>query len=82
MLEGRWDYVPAGIHCITHVRFFTEQSVRDLFTRAGLAIQRIERTRVPASADWLAQWRVACQATGLKMDADSLDTYAFLVVAS
>ncbi len=82
LLEGRWDYVPAGIHCITHVRFFTEQSVRDLFTRAGLVIQRIERTRVPASADWLAQWRVACQATGLKMDADSLDTYAFLVVAS
>ncbi len=82
LLEGRWDYVPAGIHCITHVRFFTEQSVRDLFARAGLTIARIERTRVPASPDWLTQWRTACQAMGLQMDADSLDTYAFLVVAS
>ena len=82
LLEGRWDYVPAGIHCITHVRFFTEQSVRDLFARAGLGIQRIERTHVPANADWLAQWQTACQTLGLKMDAESLNTYAFLVVAS
>jgi hypothetical protein len=81
LLEGRWDYVPAGIHCVTHVRFFTEQSVRNLFDRAGFAIARIERVIVPANPAWLAQWQIACQAIGLKMDAPSLDAYAFLIVA-
>ncbi len=82
LLEGRWDYVPVGIHCITHVRFFTEQTVRDLMARAGLAVARIEPVTLPANAQWLAQWGVACEAMGLKMDRTSLDTYAFLIVAS
>lgn len=76
LLEGRWDYVPAGIHCVTHLRFFTEQSVRDLFDRAGLSILAIERTSVPCPPAWFPA------AAGLTMDAVSLDTYAFLVVAS
>lgn len=81
LLEGRWDYVPAGIHCITHLRFFTAQSVRDLFDRAGFGIVRIERVIMPTNPQWLAQWRMACQVINLEIDTDSLDTYAFLIVA-
>lgn len=77
LIEGRWDYVPAGIHCVTHLRFFTEQTIRDLLDAAGFAIERIERVLVPGHAEWLEQWR---QTRELKADLASLDTYAYLFI--
>ena len=78
LLEGRWDYAPIGIHCITHLRFFTQKTISDLFARADLVIDRWERTLVPGKSAWLAQWGGS---SGLAVDADSLDTYAYTVVA-
>lgn len=77
LIEGRWDYVPAGIHCVTHLRFFTEQTIRDLFDTAGLVIERMERVLVPGPTEWLDQWRHTGE---LKIDLASLNTYAYLIV--
>lgn len=78
LLEGRWDYAPIGIHCITHLRFFTEKTIVDLFARANLVIERREKTLAPGNPAWLAHWQ---QSLGLDVDVSSLDTYAYTVVA-
>lgn len=77
LLEGRWDYAAAGIHCITHVRFFTRRGVAHLFAEAGLEIVELHPTRIEAPA-----WFDCSSFSGnLAVDRDSLSTYAFLIVA-
>jgi len=77
LLEGRWDYVPAGIHCITHVRFFTRHTLLEWLDEAGFEVLQLQAQRIPAppglSAGALASW--------LQPDFDSLDTYAFHILA-
>jgi 2-polyprenyl-3-methyl-5-hydroxy-6-metoxy-1,4-benzoquinol methylase len=80
LLEGSWDYAAAGIHCITHLRFFTRRTLHDLLQRAGLVVQAEQATTVPMPADWLdavrrAPWQ------GLATDESSLNTYAWHVRA-
>jgi SAM-dependent methyltransferase len=35
LLAGHWDYLPAGLLCIDHLRFFTRRSVTSMMERAG-----------------------------------------------
>lgn len=77
LLEGRWDYAAAGIHCITHLRFFTRQGVEQLMGEAGLIISEIRCTRINPPA-W---FDVSAMASSLRLDSDSLATYSFLIVA-
>ncbi len=81
LLEGRWDWAPAGIHCFTHVRFFTRQTVEDMLHRVGLKAQAWMPTRVACPPQWLAQWQTQGQTQGLRVDADALDVYAYVVRA-
>lgn len=78
LLEGRWDYCPVGIHCVTHLRFFTEHSVQELFTQCGYEIDRIEFVKVPCPTHWAEHWT---RTPGLQTLPGSWDTYAFLVRA-
>jgi 2-polyprenyl-3-methyl-5-hydroxy-6-metoxy-1,4-benzoquinol methylase len=41
MLKGRWDYVPFSILSGTHIRFFTRESLKELFEDAGYRIREI-----------------------------------------
>jgi SAM-dependent methyltransferase len=41
LLRGRWDYRERGILDRGHLRFFTLETIRDLFRQAGLAIEYI-----------------------------------------
>jgi len=77
LLEGRWDYAPAGIHCITHLRFFTRTGVCDLLREAGFAPERIEAQRIDPP-HW---FDIPAMGHALAIDTDSLATYAFLAVA-
>ncbi|OYU45878.1 MAG: hypothetical protein CFE44_05160 [Burkholderiales bacterium PBB4] len=78
LLEGRWDYAPSGIHCITHLRFFTLNSIRKLFVGSGFVLDKIERVIVECPVNITKQ----NEALGaLQIDAQSLDTYAYLIVA-
>ena len=78
LLEGRWDWAPAGIHCYTHVRFFTRRTIEDMLLRVGLKAQEWLSVKVPCQPDWRAQWHTP----GLTVDADALDVYAYVVRAS
>lgn len=35
LLAGRWDYLPIGLLCYTHLRFFTKKTLEDWLTRLG-----------------------------------------------
>ncbi|MDZ7762766.1 MAG: methyltransferase domain-containing protein [Desulfovermiculus sp.] len=50
LLHGRFEYVPWGILCITHLRWFTEESIRQALDQAGFAVEVFERQQVRADA--------------------------------
>lgn len=47
LLEGRFDYVYAGLLCAGHLRFFTRASITELFGATGWKIETIESQRLP-----------------------------------
>ena len=56
MLKGRWDYVPASILSGEHLRFFTKDTLKELFEDAGYRIkeiyfQSLERLELPPQGD-------------------------------
>jgi 2-polyprenyl-3-methyl-5-hydroxy-6-metoxy-1,4-benzoquinol methylase len=81
LLEGRWDYAPVGIHCITHLRFFTRHSIEALFAQAGFEIEAIEATRVEPPPWWHTSGFKSATSNALTIDEDNLSAYAFLVRA-
>lgn len=77
LLEGRWDWAPVGIHCYSHLRFFTRHTIEHMLQRVGLQPSQWHEVRVPVAAPWVEAW----QGAGLKVNADSLSVYAYLVRA-
>lgn len=41
LIRGRWDYIPVGLLCISHLRFFTRKSIEELFRKSGYSIVTI-----------------------------------------
>jgi 2-polyprenyl-3-methyl-5-hydroxy-6-metoxy-1,4-benzoquinol methylase len=48
---GRFEYEPNGVLDITHVRFFTRSTLRDLFEQTGFDVRRLEPLTQPAIVD-------------------------------
>ena len=73
LIAGRWDYVPMGPLCATHVRFFTRRTLEDWLHAAGLDRFRIDaqRTPLPERFDALPE--------SLRPDRESLTTAGFYV---
>ena len=44
LMQGRFEYLPFGLVDETHLRFFTRESVEQLFDAAGFSITGLERT--------------------------------------
>ncbi len=42
LLAGRWNYTSEGLLDKTHLRFFSRQTVRELFWASGLRVERME----------------------------------------
>jgi hypothetical protein len=47
LLAGRFDYFDRGILDHSHLRFFTERSLRAMLVDAGLSIERFTATPAP-----------------------------------
>ncbi len=81
LLQGRFDYLPVGILCCTHLRFFTEHSLRQLLVNAGFQIEAWHAQHSPMPPEFL-------QALGVKTgktsawNLDSMNTDSFHVLAS
>lgn len=80
LLEGRWDYLPVGITCWTHLRFFTLQTIKDTFNDAGLEILRAAPVQIPAPLSMKTALDRLNEGD-LTLDLESLDTYAYQIVA-
>ena len=87
LLVGRFDYVDRGILDNTHLRFFTERSVRALIADAGLAIERFTATPAPLyqvlPASWHTRWIAVTHAVNavIARNLPRLLGYQFLVLA-
>lgn len=75
LLTGRWDYVPMGILCVTHVRFFTRSTLELWLRMAGFSEWEITNRKsiLPKEVE---DWSDAINA-----DLESLATEAFYIVA-
>ncbi len=51
LLQGKFDYMELGILDNTHLRFFTRESVENLFEDSGYFINCVERTQLPIFTD-------------------------------
>jgi SAM-dependent methyltransferase len=73
LLAGRWDYVPAGLLCYTHLRFFTQQTLADWMARLGF------RCTITPQLTELPE-RFAQMPDAFACDRESLRTKGFYVV--
>ncbi|PYN60863.1 MAG: class I SAM-dependent methyltransferase [Candidatus Rokuibacteriota bacterium] len=66
LLVGRFDYIDRGILDDSHLRFFTERSLRALIADAGLTVERFTATPAPLyqilPASWHKRWVAATHA--------------------
>lgn len=76
LLHGRWDYLPIGLLCFTHLRFFTRESLERLLRLAGWDDVAVypQRSGVPRQVS-----RGLRKVRGV--DWESLGTAGFWVVA-
>ncbi len=73
LLAGRWDYVPMGLLCATHFRFFTRRTLEDWLHAAGFDRYRIDAQTTPLPA------RIDALPESLAPDRESLATAGFYV---
>lgn len=74
LLAGRWDYLPIGLLCHTHFRFFTRRTLQDWLRAAGY-----EHFRIIAQETEAPPWLEDLPA-GLDVDRESLATSGFYVI--
>ena len=80
LLEGRFDYQPAGILCNTHLRFFTRHGLETLLADAGFRVERWEN--LPSQPPEAFAAFLERQATpGVAPDLESLVTESFHLLA-
>jgi glycosyltransferase involved in cell wall biosynthesis/SAM-dependent methyltransferase/MoaA/NifB/PqqE/SkfB family radical SAM enzyme len=80
LARGRFDYVPFGLLCWSHLRFFSRTELEALVTESGLAVERIDGYGEPPTPE-AGELVAALRAADPQCDADSLATHEFLVVA-
>ncbi len=73
LIAGRWDYVPMGLLCATHVRFFTRRTLENWLHAAGFDRYRIDAQTTPLPK------RIDALPESLSPDRDSLTTAGFYV---
>jgi cyclopropane fatty-acyl-phospholipid synthase-like methyltransferase len=77
LLAGRFDYLPIGLTCFTHYRFYTRASLAERLGRAGFSRLDVRPQTAPLPAR-VRQW---VERSGVAADLDSLATHGFYVLA-
>jgi len=80
LLAGHWDYLPAGLLCIDHLRFFTRRSVVSMMERAGW--QPLDTHPIPGPMPE-RQGELFQQLFGedRRIDRESLESQGYIIVA-
>ena len=88
LLFGRFEYLDRGILDQSHLRFFTERSLRAMLANAGLRIVRFTATPAPLyqilPVSWHRRWVAATHAINavIARKARRLLGYQFIVLAN
>jgi 2-polyprenyl-3-methyl-5-hydroxy-6-metoxy-1,4-benzoquinol methylase len=80
LMAGRWDYLPVGILCNTHLRFFTRTSIAGFLKENGFEIENIVGTKLPISEDMHRNFQ-ALSENGMEIDFQSLEINSYLILA-
>ncbi len=80
LIAGRWDYVPAGILCITHLRFFTKKTIETLLKDAGFVIIAIKENNTPLPENG-NNWPDLIEQSGLNINRKSLACLGYYILA-
>lgn len=51
LLNGRFDYIPVGITCVGHLRWFTKATIEELAVESGFQLEHLERQKLPLSRE-------------------------------
>ena len=81
LLEGRFEYSKLGIMDDTHLRFFTRDSILELFAKAGFAVERIATTVLPVSATGIPTSTATTAAAAAACVDDETEVFQFVVRA-
>ena len=81
LAQGRFDYLPVGVLCATHLRFFTERSLRELLHDTGFETVELRRAGPPLPPEFEAFAAAAAQA-GVPVDRASLAAESLHVLAT
>jgi Methyltransferase domain len=79
LLAGRWDYLPAGHLCQTHLRFFTMSTIRALLEVSGFEIVKVSTVSMPPPPWLLAA--IESLAASMKIDRESLSASGYHILA-
>ena len=80
LLAGRWDYLPVGLLCTTHVRFFTLKTILDLLEDNGFVVEKTESVKIPMPASVKAGVQ-ALNENAMDINESSLETLHYNILA-
>ncbi len=58
LMQGRFEYIPVGLLCITHIRWFTEESIKQALFETGFEIETLKRQQIkptPKGEEFISQ---------------------------
>lgn len=79
LMAGRWDYTPAGILAISHLRFFTKHTVLFFLEKAGLAVISIHGPRTALPGDIEEGFKIL--KNHMDIDFESLSSPGYFITA-
>jgi len=79
LLKGKFQYIPLGLLCIGHLRWFTASSIRQALEGAGFLVEVFQTEQIPPSPKGNAFIHEMCNAG--YGDAQSLRTNEFIIRA-
>ena len=80
LANGRFDYLPVGILCQSHLRFFTADSLEQLLEDAGFELVQLRRHCGPPSPE-LEKFIQLMESAGLPCDRNNLATESLHALA-
>jgi len=80
LLAGRWDYVPIGLLCNTHFRFFTFSSIKELVQDCGFRVLEVSQLSTPLPKNMNEAVGLLVE-KGMAIDRDNLEVVNYHIVA-
>lgn len=80
LIAGSWDYIPAGILCVSHLRFFTRKTILGLLEDTGFRIESIEEQVSPLPEKFTGGFKML-QETGIEVDGKNLACLGYYILS-